>query len=115
MFKIIFTIIFILIAPVMALSQTTVIGTIVDPNANPYASGSVSAIKVVSTGQDPGITVNSSTTLAGSFSMVLRSPFTYQFTICAPPVQIGPLANTTPKQVCFTAGPIFISGASFDI
>ena len=99
----------------MAICQTAVIGTIVDPNANPYAKGSASAIKVVSTGQDPGITVNSPTTLTGSFSMVLPSPFTYQFTICAPPVQIGTLGNPTRKQVCFTTGPISISGASFDI
>lgn len=95
---------------------TTVTGTIVDPNGNPYATGTASAFKQVPLGQNPGTPVNSNTSNLGAFSMVLPSPASYVFTICAPPTQIGPTGNPTPVAVCFSnPTPIAISGASQDV
>lgn len=100
---------------ITASAQTTVTGTVSDPNGNPYASGTASAIKVVPSGQSPGPPTNTITTTSGSFSMVLPSPASYVFTICAPPVNIGPRANPTPPLLCFASGPISISGGAQNI
>lgn len=97
-----------------AFAQTTVTGTVIDPNGNPYANGTASAYTVVASGQSSATTTPVATTGAGSFSLTLATN-TYLFTICAPPVQIGPTANPTPKQVCFSSFPIAVSGASMDI
>jgi hypothetical protein len=95
---------------------TTVTGTIVDPNGNPYSTGTASAAKVVAIGQNPGTPVNTVTSNLGVFSMTLSSPASYTFTICAPPTQIGPTGNPTPVAVCFSnPTPIAISGASQDV
>jgi hypothetical protein len=114
--KTLLTLMLILMLPAMALSQTTVTGTIVDPNGNPYANGTSSAIQVVVSGQNPGTPITVSTTNAGSFTMTLPSPASYTFTICAMPTQLGPTANPTPKQVCFSNSvPIAISGGSENV
>lgn len=98
-----------------ALCQTTVTGTVVDPNGNPYANGTASAIKAVATGQLAGTPTNVTTNSSGLFSMTLASPAAYLFTLCAAPVNIGPTTNPVPKQICFTSQPISISGASQDV
>jgi hypothetical protein len=103
-----------LLAASFARAQTTVTGTVADPNSNPYANGTASAASVVSSGQASTSTTPVATSGSGAFSMVLNAG-TYLFTICAPPVQIGPTANPTPKQVCFSSGPIAVSGSSQDI
>lgn len=105
-----------LLAISAAAQTTTVTGTnISDSNGNPYANGTASAIQVVPTGQNAGNPLNVSTTSSGSFTMVLASPASYVFTICAAPVNIGPKANLTPQQVCFSSLPILISGVSQDV
>src|ERR1700757_5090861 len=86
-------------------AQTTVTGTIHDLNGNPYANGTASAIQVVATGQPQGVPTNVSTTSAGFFTIPLAAG-TYQFTVCAAPVNLAPTNNPTPKQVCFVSGPI---------
>lgn len=104
------------LAPVLAPAQTNVTGTVVDSNGNAYANGTASAIKVVASGLNPGVPTVVSTSGSGVFSMPsLPSPSTYLFTICAAPANLGPRANPTPPQVCFTTNPILVSGASLDI
>jgi hypothetical protein len=93
-----------------AVAQNTVTGTIVDPNSNPYANGTASATNVPATGQPSISTTPVATSALGFFTLSLASN-TYIFTICAPPTNLGPLANPTPKQVCFSSGPIAISGS----
>lgn len=100
----------------MMAQTTTVTGTIVDPQGNPYASGTVSAIKSVATGQNPGTPVAGTTSIVGTFSITLPSPASYIFTVCASPTQIGPTGNPTPTQVCFSNNtPIAVSGGSQDV
>lgn len=109
-----------LLFPVLASAQTTTVtGTAVDANGNAYFPGTVSAYIVLAAGQPlpAGVPASGSigpnaTTSGGNFSVVLTSPLTWQFTICGTPTNIGPRANPTPIQVCFTTGPIAISGAS---
>lgn len=93
---------------------TTVTGTVVDPNGNPYANGTASATTVVASGQASTSTTPVATSGSGAFSLVLN-PATYIFTICAPPSQLGPRANPTPQQVCFMSAPIAVSGGSLNI
>ena len=107
-------VLFLLLASV-ASAQTTVVGTVIDPNQNPYSNGTASAIQVVVSGQNPGSPTNVSTDNSGSFSMSLPSNTYYVFTICAPPTQLGPTSNPTPKMVCFQSGPIYVSGVSQDV
>lgn len=97
-----------------AFAQTTVTGTIVDPNSNPYANGTVSAKTVAATGQPTISTSPASLNGSGFFSITLNAN-TYIFTVCAMPVQLGPTVNPTPKQVCFSSTPIAISGGSMDV
>jgi hypothetical protein len=113
--KILLTLMLILMLPAMALSQTTVTGTVVDPNSNPYANGTASAIQVVTSGLNSGTPVIAPTNPSGFFTMSLSSPATYQFTICAMPTQIGPKGNPTPTQICFISNPVAISGGSQDV
>lgn len=101
---------------------TTVTGTAQDPTATPYANGTVSATIILNTGQGipagvpaSGSISPQSTSSTGTFSVVVPSPFTWVFTICAPPPSIGPRGNVTPQQVCFNTGPIAISGGSQNI
>jgi hypothetical protein len=95
--------------------NTTVSATIVDPNGNAYALGTVSAQTVVSTGQSSTSTTPVGLNAAGVFSISLPSTRTYVFTICGSPVQLGPRANPTPTQLCFTSPPIFITGGSQNV
>jgi hypothetical protein len=102
--------------PSLLQAQTTVTGTILDPNSNPYANGTASAFTVVNTGQQSITFTPVSTNNVGAFSITVTSNLSYIFTICAPPTQLGPTANPTPPQVCFSNSlPIFISGGSQDI
>jgi hypothetical protein len=109
-----------LLMPSLLLAQTTTVtGVVADANSNAYFPGTVSAFIVLATGQPipSGVPASGSigpnaTTSGGNFSVTLASPYSWIFTFCAAPVNIGPLANNTPKQVCFTTGPIAISGTS---
>jgi hypothetical protein len=93
-----------------AWAQNTVTATVVDPNGNPYANGTASAIRVVATGLSPGTPLNVTTSSLGFFTMSLPTA-TYVFTVCATPTQLGPTANPTPRLVCFSnPTPIAISG-----
>lgn len=113
-----------LLWPSLALGQTTTVtGTnVTDPNGNQYANGTASAAIQLATGAPIAglvltrqVSTNSVGTFSFSGSNALSSNQAYIFTICAMPVQIGPLANPTPKQVCFSTPPITVSGASQDI
>lgn len=97
-----------------AVAQTTVTATVVDPNTNPYANGTVSAQLAVSIGQASRSTTPSALDGTGFFSISLANG-TYTFTVCAAPVNIGPLGNRTPQQVCFVSAPIVLSGGSVDV
>lgn len=101
---------------------TTVTGTVADANANAYFPGTVSAFIQLNTGQPlpAGVPASGSigpvaTTSGGNFSVTVASPFTWVFTICGVPVNIGPRGNSTPTQICFSTGPIAISGGSQSI
>ena len=97
------------------IAQTTVSGTAIhDKNQNLYSNGTASAQTVVASGLRSVTTGPIATDSAGSFSMSLATG-TYTFTLCALPVNIGPTTNPTPQQVCFTSGPIAVSGGSLDI
>jgi hypothetical protein len=98
----------------VAFAQTAVTGTVVDPNGNPYAGGTASATSVPATGRASFSTTPVPTDSNGLFTLPL-TPNSYIFTICAPPTQLGPSANPTPKQVCFQSLPIAISGPTQDI
>lgn len=95
-------------------AQITVTATVVDPNGNPYANGTVSGQSVAASGQATYYTSPTTTANTGFFSLSLPKAATWVFSICAPPVQLGPTVNPTPKQVCFSSQPILIS-ASADI
>src|SRR5271166_5201297 len=112
--KHLFVFLFFLVFLPAAFAQTTVTATVADPNGNPYANGTVSADSVVASGQASISTTPSALNGSGYFSVTLPAA-TYIFTICAPPTVIGPLANATPKQVCFNSPPIAVSGASMNI
>ena len=90
-------------------SFTLVTGTIVDPNGNPYKSGTISAY----TGSG-SISYNGALDTAGAFSFSIP-PGSYLFTACATPVNLGPLGNTAPKQVCFTSPVIAVTGNAQDV
>lgn len=107
--KFLYTVAVILLTATLAHAQATVTGTVVDSNGNPYANGTVAVQSVVASGQPAFFTSPSSLTNAGVFSVVLPAPATYVFTLCAPPVGIGPLGNPTPVQVCFSSNPILIT------
>lgn len=100
-------------APLFA--QTIVTGTVVDPNGNPYARGTASAYSLPASGQPVVSTTPVSTSTAGFFSLTIPSSGNYVFTICAPPVPLGPTQNPTPAQICFSSQPIAVSGGAQDI
>lgn len=107
---------------VVAAQTTTVTGTAADANGNAYFPGTVSAAIQLNSGQPlpAGVPASGSigpfaTTTGGAFSVTVASPFTWVFTICGTPKSIGPLGNNTPTQVCFTTGPIAVSGPSQSI
>lgn len=97
-----------------AFAQTTVTATVTDANRNPYANGTASAYALVATGKVAPPPTNVTTSGAGFFTMSLPAN-TYTFTVCAAPTALGPTTNPTPTQVCFSSGPIAISGVSTDI
>ena len=106
--------------PVICQSSTTVTGTVIDSNGNPYANGTVSAFLILSVGQPvpPGAIQSSGPypiSATGTFSFSIASPYTYTFSLCAMPVNLGPTVNPTPKQICFSTPPISISGSSQSI
>ena len=92
-------------------AQVTVTGTVVDPNGNPFANGTATGQSVAASGQATYSTSPIATSATGFFTLNLQVAATWVFTICAPPVQLGPTVNPTPKQVCFTSQPITISGS----
>jgi hypothetical protein len=116
-----YAIILCVMAAVGAAAQTTTVtGTITDPNGNPYAGGTASAIASVAAGLNPGppliVTTNASGVFSFAGATALPSPQSYTFTICAPPVQLGPRANPTPPQVCFSnTTPIAVFGGLQDV
>ncbi len=112
--KKIFLLLLLLVARI-GFAQTTVTATVTDPNGNPYANGTASAVSVPNSGRPTIYTTPIATNGSGFFTLVLSSPNTYIFTVCAPPVALGPTVNATPKQVCFSSAPTFISGSSIDL
>lgn len=100
-----------LATPLFVSAQIVVTGTVVDPNGNPYANGTTSAQSVAASGQATYYTSPATTSSTGLFSLTLPRTATWVFSICAPPVQLGPTVNPTPKQVCFSSQPISISGS----
>jgi hypothetical protein len=104
-----------LLLSLAAAAQTTVTGTVVDPNGNPYAGGSASAQNLPASGQAlisvTPVAINS----AGLFSMTVPSAGNWVFTLCAPPTSLGPTQNPQPSQICFTTQPIAVSGSTQDI
>lgn len=99
-----------------AWAQTTVTGTVVDPNGNAYANGTASAYSVASSGQATISISPVPTNSVGAFTMTIPAAGTYIFTICAPPTLANvPATNPSPKQVCFTSQPLIISGGAMDI
>jgi hypothetical protein len=104
----------ILLLSAASFATTVVTATVTDPNGNPYANGTASAVSVPTSGQAVVSTTPVAINAAGFFTLTL-APNTYIFTICAPPVALGPTANPTPTQVCFPSAPIVISGTSQDI
>jgi hypothetical protein len=101
-----------LAAPLFA--QTAVSGAVVDPNGNPYANGTVSAFSTGNTGQPSSSSGPFALSSLGAFTITLNTN-TYVFTVCAPPVNLGPTVNLTPKQICFNSPPIAISGGVQDV
>lgn len=103
-----------------ALAQTTVVsGTVADANQNAYFPGTVSAYIALASGQalPAGVPASGSlgptpTTAGGVFSITVPSPFSWSFTFCGTPVNLGPRGNNTPTQTCFSTAAIAISGAS---
>src|SRR5204862_4718190 len=108
--RVLITVIAILLLAAGTWAQTTIVtGTAVDSNGNAYFPGTISAYIVLSTGQapPPGVPASGSigpfsTAAGGSFSISVPSPFLWQFTICGVPTNIGPRANPSPTQVCFS-------------
>jgi hypothetical protein len=92
-----------------ACAQLAVTATVADPNGNPYAKGTASAQSVAASGQATYYTSPVTTSNTGFFSLTLPVAASWVFTVCAPPSQLGPTANPTPKQVCFSSQPISIS------
>lgn len=117
--RLLIMIIFLAMAVSASAQTTTVTGVVVDPNGNAYFPGTVSAAIILNSGQPipAGVPASGSIgpfamTSGGNFSVTVASPFTWTFTICGTPVSVGPRANPTPTQVCFSTLPIAISGAS---
>jgi hypothetical protein len=107
--------IFLFFAAQCALAQTTVTGTIVDPNGNPYANGTVVAVTVVATGQKSVSTSPIPLNSVGFFSTALPAAI-YTFSLCGSPVNLGPQVVPPPSQICFVTLPITVSGSgSLDI
>ena len=109
-------------SPLAVFAQTTVTGTVVDANGNAYFPGTVSAQIILASGQPipPGVPASGSigpflTTSGGNFSVSVASPQTWLFTLCGAAVNIGPKGNPNPGQVCFSTGPIPISGGTLSI
>lgn len=96
-------------------AQTTVTGTIVDPKGNPYANGTASAYSLPASGQPVVSTTPVATNTSGFFSLNIPSSGNYVFTVCAPPVPLGPTQNPTPAQICFSSQPISVSGSALDV
>ena len=111
------------VLPRIIIAQTTTVtGAVTDANGNPYFPGTVSAYINLASGQPlpPGVPASGSigpfpTTAGGNFVVVVASPFSWSFTICGTPPDIGPKGNPNPKQVCFTTPAIPISGLSQSI
>lgn len=121
---------FILLAALLVFSAagaraTTVTATVVDPNGNAYANGTVAAALFTTTGLPPApgvITSSGPNPLdgAGHFSMVLTDTSTitpagatYQLTLCANSVNLGPGAQIL--RVCFKTGYLTVTGGSVDL
>jgi hypothetical protein len=105
---------------------TTVSGTVTDPNGLPYANGTITATLVTSASPTlNGFAYTPPTqpvglNAAGSFTMrladntvLLPAATKWNFTVCSGAGTIQPAGGNGP--VCFTAGPITISGASQSI
>jgi hypothetical protein len=121
--KILFVVLALLVPSLTFAQTTTVTGTVKDANGNLYASGTVSAFISVGTGQPlpAGVPASGSIgpfnlTVSGTFSVTVASPFTWVFTVCGTPVNIGPRGNpASSNSVCFSTSPLAISGGTLDI
>lgn len=122
-----------LMIPTVARAQTTtVFATVVDPNGNPYAGGTVSAILAMPVGVQEASVGGSpifqhsgpwGLDSTGHFSIILPdntfidpAGTQWYFKVCGTPTNIGPRGNVAPVQVCFnSASPYLISGASVSL
>ncbi len=82
-------------------AQVTVTGTVVDPNGNPFANGTATGQSVAASGQATYSTSPIATSATGFFTLNLQVAATWVFTICAPPVQLGPTVEI-PRPSRFT-------------
>jgi len=115
------------VLPTAAAAQfTTVSGTVTDPNGLPYAGGTISAT-LISSGtptlsglpytppsQPTGLNSAGSFTLQLGDNTVLQPGGTqWKFIVCSGVATVQPAIGKGP--ICFTAGPITISGSSQSI
>lgn len=117
------------LSPLRAQTITSVTGTILDPEALPYASGTVTATLVgAASGVSPILTATGASVLSpstaqmdngGKFSLglvangsITPASTTYSFRFCAPALQ-PPLAST--NQSCFSITGVTVAGSSQDI
>lgn len=111
-----------------ALGQTTVTGTVVDPNGNVYANGTVSATLTGASGIQYQLSGSPAPVSSGPFPMTALGTFSfplgdnsvisppgsgYIFTLCAQSVGLGPAV--TPVRICFNTAPITVTGPFQDI
>jgi len=105
---------------------TTVTGTVIDPNGLPYAFGTISATLITSASptlngfaytpptQPTGLSMTGSFTMQLADNTVLLPAATkWSFFVCSAIGTVNPAIGK--GSVCFTAGPLTISGASQDI
>ncbi len=105
---------------VCSFAQATVTATVTDANNNAYFPGTVSAYISLPTGQALPVGVPASgsigpnaTTAGGAFSVTIPvTGYSWIFTVCGPPVNLGPRGNPTPTQTCFTTPAILISAST---
>lgn len=117
---------FLPLTPMAAAQFTTVTGTVIDPNSLPYAGGTISATLVTSASptlnglaytpptQPTGLNQAGFFTIRLADNTVLLPAATqWKFIVCSAIGTVNPAIGK--GSVCFSAGPITISGASQDI
>lgn len=101
-----------LVLPFAARAQTTVSATVVDPNSVPYRNGTVTAYIPSDSNtpaQGPVPTDNS-----GAFSFTIPSQ-DWWFKVCTPAIVAVPPNPVPYGTVCFSTGPITITGGTQSI